>query len=74
MKKSDSSQPNPALKDLQILIGQWEMEISNAAFLPDRSATVKGAVSFEWVERLSGLAHGRQTIRFAERHLADPSG
>ncbi len=45
-----SNLPNPALKDLEFLIGKWEMELSNAAFLPDRSATVKGEVSFEWLE------------------------
>jgi hypothetical protein len=26
------------------------MELSNAAFLPDRSATAKGEVSFQWLE------------------------
>ena len=50
MTRSDSPQPNPALKDLEILIGEWEMEISNAVFLPDRSARVKGDVTFEWSE------------------------
>ncbi len=48
--QSDVVQRNPALKDLEILVGEWEMELSNAAFLPDRSAKVKGAVSFEWLE------------------------
>lgn len=48
MTKSNLS--NPALKDLEFLIGKWEMVLSNAAFLPDRSATVKGEVSFEWLE------------------------
>jgi hypothetical protein len=38
MKNSDLPQPNPALEDLEFLNGEWEMEISNAAFLPDRSA------------------------------------
>ncbi len=48
--KSDLPQPNPALKDLEMLIGEWEMELSNAAFLPDASAKVTGRVSFEWLE------------------------
>jgi hypothetical protein len=43
-------QPNPALKALEVLAGDWEMELSNAAFLPSRSATVKGRVSFEWLQ------------------------
>lgn len=45
-----NSKSNPALQDLQILIGRWEMELSNAEFLPNPSATVKGNVSFEWLE------------------------
>jgi hypothetical protein len=48
--KALQSQPNPALKPLEVLSGHWEMELSNAAFLPDPSATVKGSVSFEWVQ------------------------
>ncbi len=27
------SQPNPALKSPEVLLGKWEMELSNAAFL-----------------------------------------
>ena len=50
MIRSKSPQPNPALRDLEVLIGTWEMELSNAAFLPDRSATVKGEASFQWLE------------------------
>lgn len=42
--------PNPALKDLALLIGNWEMELSNATFLLEPSVTVKGKVSFEWLE------------------------
>src|SRR5215813_7643585 len=48
MKKSDLS--NPALKDLEVLHGEWEMELSNASFLPDPSATFIGNVSFDWLE------------------------
>jgi hypothetical protein len=42
--------PNPALKELEVLVGEWEMELSHSAFLPNPSDTVKGRVSFEWVE------------------------
>ena len=45
-----SHQHNPALNDLEVLAGDWEMELSNASFLPDPSATVKGQVSLEWVQ------------------------
>jgi hypothetical protein len=41
---------NPALKPLQSLVGEWEMELSNAAFLQDPSASVKGSASIAWVE------------------------
>ena len=41
---------NPALRDIEALAGEWAMELSNASFLPDPSTTVKGSVSFEWLE------------------------
>lgn len=50
MANSNSYNPNPMLKDLEVLVGNWEMELSNAAFLPGPSTTVKGRISFEWVE------------------------
>ena len=43
-------QPNPALKDLAVLAGQWQMVLSNSAFLPSPADTMKGYVSVEWVE------------------------
>ncbi len=50
MKKNSSLTPNPSLKHLEILVGDWDMELSNASFLPSSSDTVKGHVSFEWLE------------------------
>lgn len=44
------STSNPALAKLGIFIGTWEMEISNASFLPDSTAVLKDIVSVEWVE------------------------
>jgi hypothetical protein len=41
---------NPALKDLEVFVGQWTTEISNASFLPDLSATLQSRASFEWFE------------------------
>ncbi|WP_025146434.1 hypothetical protein [Pedobacter jeongneungensis] len=41
---------NPALQELKQFIGTWEMEISNASFLPDASAVIKASASFEWFE------------------------
>lgn len=40
----------PALADLQFLAGAWDMELSDASFLPDPDATVHGSVAFEWIE------------------------
>lgn len=48
--KSKPARPNPALADLNILVGAWDAEISNARFLPDSSATVRSTISFVWIE------------------------
>ena len=49
--KTPPSQPNPALKALEGLVGEWEMELSNASFLPPSSGSVKGPpVFFSWGE------------------------
>jgi hypothetical protein len=48
--------PNPALSDLSLLVGEWEMELSNSAFLPGPSDTVKGSASFAWTEDGAFLA------------------
>lgn len=50
MEKNVSENLNPALKDIEILVGNWNMELSNASFLPSSSDTAKGQVSFEWLE------------------------
>ena len=41
---------NPALKRLEVLAGEWEMELSKSSFLPDPNTIVKGSVTFEWLE------------------------
>lgn len=33
-----------------MLVGKWDTELSNAAFLPKPTSTVHGEVSFEWLE------------------------
>ena len=50
MTGSNTSKPNPMLRELEMLIGKWEMELSNASFLPDPSATMISNVTFEWLE------------------------
>lgn len=39
--------PNPVLKDLEVLIGEWEIEITFPANPP---GTVLGRASFEWLD------------------------
>ena len=41
---------NPALKNLEIFVGKWDIELSNADFLPDKNAKAHISASFEWVE------------------------
>jgi hypothetical protein len=50
MAETKSVEPNPALKELEILVGEWDMELSAASFLPDPSATIHGQASFKWLE------------------------
>jgi hypothetical protein len=47
---------NPALKDLEVFVGEWTAEISNASFLPGLSATLQSVASFEWIENGDFLA------------------
>jgi hypothetical protein len=46
----DAQSINPALKDLEVLVGPWTMEISNASFLPNLSDVIQSSASFEWFE------------------------
>ena len=48
--KSASLKPNPALGRLQVLVGDWDMELSGASFLPTLQAKVHGPASFKWIE------------------------
>jgi len=41
---------NPPLEELEALIGDWDMELSNASFLPDPKTMIRGSASFEWIE------------------------
>jgi hypothetical protein len=41
---------NPALADLEPLLGSWRMELYNAAFLPDPDARVSGSIAIDWLE------------------------
>jgi hypothetical protein len=46
---------NPALAQLQFLAGRWEMELSEASFLPDPDARLHGSVAFDWIEEGAAL-------------------
>jgi hypothetical protein len=46
---------NPALADLQPLVGRWRMELHNASFLPDRDTRVSGSIEIDWTEDGSAL-------------------
>jgi hypothetical protein len=50
MKKTASQTPNPALEPLEILVGNWDMELSNASFLPGSVDTIRGHALFEWLQ------------------------
>jgi hypothetical protein len=40
-------EPNPALKGLDVLVGEWDVDMS---FPADPSGTVRGHATFEWLE------------------------
>jgi hypothetical protein len=56
---------NPALANLSFLVGDWEMTLSQASFLPDPGQTLTGRVEVELIES-GGL--------LAMRQFADPNG
>lgn len=51
--------PNPALADIEPLIGTWRMELFAASFLPDPAARVTGSVVIEWIEQGAAVAMRR---------------
>jgi len=46
---------NPALKDLKVFVGDWDMELSRASFLPDLQTKLHGPASFRWAEKSAFL-------------------
>jgi hypothetical protein len=46
---------NPALVDAERLVGQWHMEVYNAAFLPGPHSRVVGSAKIGWMEDGSAL-------------------
>jgi hypothetical protein len=45
--QSQTPKPNPALKNLALLVGKWNVEL---AFPQDPSDVKRGQVAFEWLE------------------------
>ena len=41
---------NPALADLQPLVGGWRMELYNASFLSDSDTRINGSIEIDWIE------------------------
>ena len=56
MAEATAPAANPALSQLNFLVGEWRTELSNAEFLPDRSETLRGHTSFRWVDDGAFLA------------------
>lgn len=53
---------NPALADLSVLVGDWDMELWGASFLPTPESRVRGGhVRFEWIENGALLAMRQQS-------------
>lgn len=50
MTQQGAPRSNPQISDLDFLVGDWDMELSNAAFLPHPTDIVRGQVSFAWIE------------------------
>lgn len=42
---------NPALAELQPLVGRWQIELYNAAFLPDSDTRIRSSVEINWIEQ-----------------------
>ena len=53
-KSTTTTQPlhktNPALEQLDVLAGEWNVEMSAMSFHPDPAAVASWRVSFEWLE------------------------
>jgi hypothetical protein len=56
MAEQSPSATNPTLSQLNFLVGEWRTELTNASFLPDHSATLRGHTSFCWVDNGAFLA------------------
>jgi hypothetical protein len=50
MSDTSTPQTNPALADIEPLVGSWRMELFAASFLPDPTARVTSALVIEWIE------------------------
>jgi hypothetical protein len=50
---------NPRLADFAPMVGEWQMELSSADFLPGPEQTARGQVVFAWIEE-GGLIAMRQ--------------
>ncbi len=47
---------NPALKEIDFLVGTWSIELSNASFLPKPKQTISFTVTYRWIEDGTAIA------------------
>jgi hypothetical protein len=55
-RKPQSLKLNPALRGLGVLVGNWDVELSGASFLPSPQAVAHVPTSFKWIENGAFLA------------------
>ena len=56
MTVTDPTCSNPALAELAILVGDWDMALSGASFLPDPEQVIHGHFGCSWIEGGAALA------------------
>jgi len=53
---TDPTTSNPALAELAFLVGDWDMALSGASFLPDPEQVIRGNFGCSWIEGGAALA------------------
>ncbi len=71
---------NPALDELALFIGEWNVAITNMSFDPDPTAVVRGHSAFDWLEggafliQHSNIAHSDFPVSTAVMGPDDEAG
>jgi hypothetical protein len=53
---TDPNTSNPTLAELALLVGDWDMALSGASFLPDPEQVIHGYLGCSWIEGGAALA------------------